>query len=37
MFTNWIHSHHRSILFLLIALAVGGLASSLKLPVALCG
>ena len=35
MFTNWIHSHHRSILFLLIALAVGGLASSLKLPVAL--
>jgi len=35
MFTNWIHSHHRSILFLLVALAIGGLASSLKLPVAL--
>ena len=35
MFTNWVHSHHRSILFLLIALAVSGLASSLKLPVAL--
>jgi len=35
MFTNWVHSHHRSILFLLIALAVGGLASSLRLPVAL--
>jgi CzcA family heavy metal efflux pump len=35
MFTNWIHSHHRSILFLLIVLAVGGLAGSLKLPVAL--
>ena len=35
MFTNWIHSHHRSILFLLVVLAIGGLASSLKLPVAL--
>jgi multidrug efflux pump subunit AcrB len=35
MFTEWIHSHHRSILFLLVVLAVGGLASSLNLPVAL--
>jgi hypothetical protein len=28
MFTDYVHSHHRSILFLLVALAVGGLASS---------
>jgi CzcA family heavy metal efflux pump len=34
-FTEWIHGHHRSILFLLVALAAGGLASSLSLPVAL--
>ena len=35
MITNWIHSHHRSVLFLLVALAVGGLVSTLGLPVAL--
>ncbi len=35
MFTDWIHSHHRSILFLLVALAIGGLASAFSLPVAL--
>jgi hypothetical protein len=36
-FAQYVHSHHRSILFLLVVLAVGGLASSLKLPVALFG
>ncbi|MCX5685369.1 MAG: efflux RND transporter permease subunit, partial [Planctomycetota bacterium] len=34
-FSEWAHSHHRSILFLVAALALGGIASSLKLPVAL--
>jgi len=34
-FSEWAHSHHRSILFLMAALALGGIASSLKLPVAL--
>jgi len=34
-FTGWMQSHHRSILFLMTILALGGLASSLKLPVAL--
>jgi len=34
-FTRWIHSHHRSILFLVAALAVGGLISSFSLPVSL--
>jgi len=34
-FTNWIHDHHRSILFLMAALAIGGLACSFSLPVAL--
>ncbi|MCX5654419.1 MAG: efflux RND transporter permease subunit, partial [Planctomycetota bacterium] len=34
-FSEWVHAHTRSILFLMAALAVGGIASSLKLPVAL--
>jgi len=34
-FTGWMQSHRRSILFLMTILALGGLASSLKLPVAL--
>lgn len=34
-FFPWVHSHTRSILFLLTVLALGGLASSLLLPVAL--
>jgi multidrug efflux pump subunit AcrB len=34
-FTEWAHSHHRSILFLMVALAIAGLASSLALPVSL--
>ena len=34
-FTEWVHAHRRSILFLLAVLAVGGLASSLNLPVSL--
>jgi len=34
-FTEWIHAHHRSILFLLAVLALGGVASALSLPVAL--
>ena len=34
-FAVWIQSHRRSILFLLVVLVLGGLASSLKLPVAL--
>jgi CzcA family heavy metal efflux pump len=34
-FSAWIQSHRRSILFLLVVLAVGGLASSLSLPVSL--
>jgi len=34
-FSEWAHAHHRSILFLMAALALGGIASSLKLPVAL--
>jgi CzcA family heavy metal efflux pump len=33
--TEWMQSHRRSILFLLALLIVGGLASSLRLPVAL--
>jgi CzcA family heavy metal efflux pump len=33
--TEWIHSHHRSVLFLLAVLAAGGVASALGLPVAL--
>jgi CzcA family heavy metal efflux pump len=33
--TAWVQSHRRSILFLLAVLALGGAASSLKLPVAL--
>ena len=33
--TGWIQSHRRSILFLIAVLALGGIASSLKLPVAL--
>jgi CzcA family heavy metal efflux pump len=34
-FTDWMQSHRRSILFLILVLALGGLAGSLKLPVAL--
>ncbi len=34
-FTGWIQYHRRSILFLLAALMLGGIASSVKLPVAL--
>jgi CzcA family heavy metal efflux pump len=34
-FTQWVQSHHRSILFLLFAFAFAGLASSLALPVSL--
>ncbi|MDE2090117.1 MAG: efflux RND transporter permease subunit, partial [Gammaproteobacteria bacterium] len=34
-FTQWVQSHRRSILFLLLALAVGGAFSAFKLPVAL--
>ena len=34
-FTDWMQRHRRSILFLIVVLAMGGLASSLKLPVAL--
>ena len=34
-FSAWIQAHRRSILFLLVVLAVGGLASSLLLPVSL--
>ncbi|NOY68072.1 MAG: efflux RND transporter permease subunit [Deltaproteobacteria bacterium] len=34
-FTDWTQSHRRSILFLILILAVGGIAGSLKLPVAL--
>ena len=34
-FTIWIQAHRRSILFLIVVLAMGGLAGSLKLPVAL--
>jgi CzcA family heavy metal efflux pump len=34
-FAAWIQSHRRSILFLLAVLALGGVASSLKLPVSL--
>ena len=34
-FTRWIQQHRRSILFLIVILALGGLAASLKLPVAL--
>jgi len=33
--TGWMQSHHRSILFLIIAFALGGIAASRKLPVAL--
>jgi CzcA family heavy metal efflux pump len=33
--TGWIQSHHRSILFLIVAFALGGIAASRKLPVAL--
>jgi CzcA family heavy metal efflux pump len=33
--TGWMQSHRRSILFLIVVLALGGIASSLKLPVAL--
>ncbi len=35
IFTDWIQRHRRSILFLILVLALGGLAGSLKLPVAL--
>ena len=35
IFTDWMQRHRRSILFLIFVLALGGLASSLKLPVAL--
>jgi CzcA family heavy metal efflux pump len=35
IFTDWMQSHRRSILFLILVLALGGLAGSLKLPVAL--
>jgi len=35
IFTDWMQRHRRSILFLILVLAVGGLAGSLKLPVAL--
>jgi CzcA family heavy metal efflux pump len=34
-FTEWMQRHRRSILFLIVVLAMGGLAGSLKLPVAL--
>ncbi len=34
-FTEWVQSHHRSILFLLAAFALAGAASSLALPVGL--
>ena len=34
-FTDWVQHHHRSILFLLSILGIGGLASSLSLPVSL--
>jgi CzcA family heavy metal efflux pump len=34
-FTDWIQAHRRSILFLTVILALGGIASSLRLPVAL--
>lgn len=34
-FTDWMQAHRRSILFLIVILALGGLASSLSLPVAL--
>jgi multidrug efflux pump subunit AcrB len=34
-FTTWMQAHRRSILFLLVVLALGGLASSWTLPVAL--
>jgi CzcA family heavy metal efflux pump len=34
-FTEWAHSHHRSILFLMAAFAIAGAASSLALPVSL--
>jgi len=34
-FSDWLHSHHRSVLFLMAALALGGIVSSLNLPVAL--
>ncbi|MHB8174777.1 MAG: efflux RND transporter permease subunit, partial [Nitrospirota bacterium] len=34
-FSGWIQHHRRSILFLLVLLMLGGVASSLKLPVAL--
>ena len=34
-FTEWAQSHHRSILFLLVAFALAGVASSLVLPVSL--
>lgn len=34
-FTEWVQSHHRSILFLMTAFGVAGLASSLSLPVSL--
>jgi CzcA family heavy metal efflux pump len=35
IFTDWMQGHRRSILFLILVLALGGLAGSLKLPVAL--
>ncbi|MEJ2657136.1 MAG: efflux RND transporter permease subunit, partial [Desulfobacterales bacterium] len=35
IFTDWMQSHRRSILFLILVLALGGLAGTLKLPVAL--
>jgi CzcA family heavy metal efflux pump len=34
-FTEWIHNHHRSILFAVAILALGGVVSALNLPVAL--
>ena len=34
-FTNWMQAHRRSILFLMMILALGGVASGLRLPVAL--
>ena len=34
-FTAWAHSHARSILFLLVALAIAGAVASLSMPVAL--
>ena len=33
--TGWVQAHRRSILFLTVVLALGGLVSSLRLPVAL--